>query len=290
MGTSDSDARGSTAVELLLPETWEMSPPPVPPVWSHPLFWPPATILLLLAASCAAYLLPGQASRSVGVAGFFVTLAVALAYIASISVTLALGSTCSCPCQRRPPRRSPKPEASAAEEAREPMTVNTLKVGAGIIGMSAAPGRWPRSLAGDVAHLAQVLRFDVVVTLMEDRELEYEGLSDVGSQVAAAGMDWFQFPMRDKWIPLDTASFLSKLVRPMCAWLREGKRVLVHCHGGKGRTGTAVAAVLLTSVGDENTETLGQAIERMRASRPGMLKNPWQQLYLRHLHSCLRQM
>ena len=36
---------------------------------------------------------------------------------------------------------------------------------------------------------------------------------------------------------MDGDGFLEKAVGPTCDLLRQGKRVLVHCNGGKGRTG-----------------------------------------------------
>lgn len=56
------------------------------------------------------------------------------------------------------------------------------------------------------------------------------------------------FEVRDKWIPDRTSSFVQQLVLPLAAALMEGKKVLVHCNGGKGRTGTAVAAVLMSGL------------------------------------------
>lgn len=52
-------------------------------------------------------------------------------------------------------------------------------------------------------------------------------------------------------------------------------------------TGTLVAALLMTSAGGH--QSLCSAIASMRAVRPGMLKNPLQQLYLLHLRNCLLQ-
>ena len=36
---------------------------------------------------------------------------------------------------------------------------------------------------------------------------------------------------------MDGDAFLEQAVGPTCDLLRQGKRVLVHCNGGKGRTG-----------------------------------------------------
>merc|ERR1712129_29161 len=72
-------------------------------------------------------------------------------------------------------------------------------------------------------------------------------LADFGALVASEGMVWHHLPVRDKWIPGDTWRFLTQGVAPLVQMLQDGRRVLVHCNGGKGRTGTLVAAALMTS-------------------------------------------
>ena len=54
----------------------------------------------------------------------------------------------------------------------------------------------------------------------------------------------------------------------------------VNTTGGKGRTGTVVAAVLLAL---NRAESLGDAVNQMQSARPGMLRNPLQQMYVWHL-------
>eukprot|EP00965_Chrysotila_dentata_P053089 1761964-Pleurochrysis_carterae.AAC.1 len=158
--------------------------------------------------------------------------------------------------------------------------------GGGGIGMSVAPGRRRngihRHMPTDVSRLARSLRFDVVVSLIETREMRLMGCMALGETVEAEGMVWVHFPIRDKWVPTPGMSkkLLSRVVYPVARWVSQGKRVLVHCNGGKGRTGLVVAAVLLC-MGE--CRTLAQATSRMRAAREGMLRNPLQRLYLRHL-------
>ena len=105
-----------------------------------------------------------------------------------------------------------------------------------------------RSLEDDIQELRQTYEVDTVVTLLEDRELEVMCCQSMPSVVAANQIEWLHFPIRDKWIPHNTEKFLQSCVRPIAKKLRAGKRILVHCNGGKGRTGTVVGAVLMTDI------------------------------------------
>jgi hypothetical protein len=51
--------------------------------------------------------------------------------------------------------------------------------------------------------------------------------------------------LRDKWFPSSVAAELQ-LVAELTWLLRDGHSVVIHCYGGKGRTGTVAAALLLS--------------------------------------------
>ena len=70
----------------------------------------------------------------------------------------------------------------------------------------------------------------------------------------------------DKW---QTAKALLK------NYLIDGKNIVVHCMGGKGRSGT-VAAVLLIEFGENNKE----AIEIVRKNRKGAIETKEQEDYI----------
>merc|ERR1712107_559105 len=110
-----------------------------------------------------------------------------------------------------------------------------------------------RDLEADIDCIRRLHNFDIVVTLLEYREIEVMQCENFQEVVESSGMQWVHFAVRDKWIPRDTYAF-SKLVRNLAGWLNDGRRVLVHCNGGKGRSGTVVASVLLTgSLGSERS-------------------------------------
>lgn len=162
-------------------------------------------------------------------------------------------------------------------------------IGPGTIAMSVSPGRkkglHQRELGPDMARIRAPIGADVVVTMLEQTEMGRMGCDGMAAAAAVEGLGWIGYPVRDKWIPEDSQTFINDVVRPIIGHLKAGKRVLVHCNGGKGRTGTAVAAVLMTGAGGRHS--LGSAIAAMRAARPGMLRNPLQQMYLVYLRRTL---
>jgi protein-tyrosine phosphatase len=65
--------------------------------------------------------------------------------------------------------------------------------------------------------------------------------------IHAGTLPWRQwpFPIRDFGVPDDRAAFLAR-VQAAAEHLRGGGKLLIHCHAGIGRTGTAAACVLIT--------------------------------------------
>lgn len=82
----------------------------------------------------------------------------------------------------------------------------------------------------------------------------------------------------DFWIPLDRTDALDALTETLRR-ARAGERVEVACHGGRGRTGTALAAL---AVLDGLDPRLAVAWVR-RAYHPGAVETPWQRWWIRSL-------
>ncbi|WP_088285214.1 cyclin-dependent kinase inhibitor 3 family protein [Ideonella sp. A 288] len=147
---------------------------------------------------------------------------------------------------------------------------------AGRIGLCICPGkrghslkgaRWQRDLAMDLA-VVQRWRPNAVLTLLEAHEFDLLGVPQLGPQLQARGIEWHHLPIVDMQPP--DARFeagwhrTGPLVR---RYLDQGGRVLVHCRGGLGRTGS-VAARLLVELGTPAHE----AIARVRQARPGAIE------------------
>ncbi|MFC7738150.1 hypothetical protein ACFQX4_20480 [Roseomonas sp. GCM10028921] len=157
----------------------------------------------------------------------------------------------------------------------------------GSIGMTFCPGKFhPGGLAGNWRRdlgldLDRVRDWGAVavVTLMEGHELTRYRVEEMGAEVAARGMEWLHLPIIDAGIPGPEFEAAWEEAGPrLHAWLSAGERVLLHCRGGLGRTGT-VAARLLVEAG----MAPGAAIAAVRAARAGTIESRTQEAYVRGL-------
>jgi protein-tyrosine phosphatase len=139
-----------------------------------------------------------------------------------------------------------------------PLCIDVVDVpDGGQIGMTLCPGKkqpnsvsghWQRDLATDLKAVAD-WGATAVVTLMEPKELEWVAVADMGEMVESLGMDWYHLPIRDVQPPgmrFENRWVLYGLL--LRRRLRRGEKVLIHCRGGLGRTGT-VAGRLLAELG-----------------------------------------
>jgi ADP-ribosyl-[dinitrogen reductase] hydrolase len=157
--------------------------------------------------------------------------------------------------------------------------------GGGLIGMTFCPGKhhpngahgnWSRDLPTDVEAI-RAWGAAAVVTLMEDHELVTFRVQGLGATVRASGMAWLHLPIKDRGIP--GASFedaWSVAGAELRGLLLGGRRILLHCLGGLGRTGT-IAARLLVELGVAHEE----AIRVVRDARPDTIENAEQEACVR---------
>lgn len=170
-----------------------------------------------------------------------------------------------------------------------PLRIDALQVGdrQGWIGMTICPGKKrPRSIAGDwdrdLALDIDAIRSwgaTTIVTLLEDQEFTEVAVVELPERVRNAGMQWVHIAIPDKHAP--TASFEA-------AWqehgpilhqrLERGERILIHCMGGIGRTGTVAARLLI-----ERGVPIETAIAEVRRVRNGAIETAGQEAYLRSL-------
>lgn len=138
----------------------------------------------------------------------------------------------------------------------------SLDVAGGSLALSPLPGR-----SGDPeGDLAVVLawRPDLVLTMTERPEMAARGAAGLGGRLAAAGVAWLHLPVADYGVPEGaTADRWPDASRRARAVLARGGRVLVHCHGGCGRSGMAALRLMV-----ETGEPAADALARLRAARP----------------------
>eukprot|EP01125_Pyxidicula_operculata_P019099 TRINITY_DN689_c1_g4_i1.p1 TRINITY_DN689_c1_g4~~TRINITY_DN689_c1_g4_i1.p1 ORF type:complete len:653 (-),score=260.66 TRINITY_DN689_c1_g4_i1:162-2120(-) len=157
----------------------------------------------------------------------------------------------------------------------------------GRIGICMAPGRckkkkihdWARDLSKDLDRIRNVYECDVLVSLVRRSELIDLGTPHLIEEVRKRGMEAIHFPIKDKWVP-NSMEQLINLVSLIITRLRQAKTVVVHCNGGKGRSGTVVVATLV-GLG----KTVQEAIDVVRKARSGTIRNPLQIAYVKRFRT-----
>lgn len=89
--------------------------------------------------------------------------------------------------------------------------------------------------AADMQQIADLEHIDLVVDLREE---------STGCAATRAGLIWQQIPLGDN-ADQPQAELFADAIQTVVLAYQEGKKVAFHCGGGKGRTGTVAAGVLL---------------------------------------------
>lgn len=109
------------------------------------------------------------------------------------------------------------------------------------LGMMPCPGSRSRSMEEDIDHVANVLGGKILVTLLEPSDF----VSQLADTAREYNMCWIHLPIVDFDVPKDDFEDAwvlggQKIVNE----LRNGRKVVIHCMGGKGRSGLVAAIVL----------------------------------------------
>jgi predicted protein tyrosine phosphatase len=156
----------------------------------------------------------------------------------------------------------------------------------GALGLTLAPGKhgpsyydpaeWARDLDADLDRLRHHHCADVLVSLIEDHECDLLGIPDLRGRARDAGLEVRHFPITDDSVPppwRDDA--FAQLVAGIRRSLDDGRRVVLHCRGGVGRSGL-VAAAVATTYGDD----ADAALARVRRAQRWAVETPEQEAYV----------
>ena len=131
----------------------------------------------------------------------------------------------------------------------------------------AATGSWARDLEVDL-NAIQHWGADLVLTLVEPKELVELKVPQLGQKVQNYGMKWRHLPIADYSVPDKNFEEQWQIHGPEIRnLLCNGKNVLIHCKGGLGRAGM-IAARLLVELGMMPEE----AITLVRRKRKGAIE------------------
>lgn len=130
------------------------------------------------------------------------------------------------------------------------------------IGLTILPGRKDRNrvLLEDLQTIKKE-RISNVLSLITEQEYIQYGVSDLKSELPIHGINHKQISILDQRVPSHTQ--MLEIVTWIDSILTQNQKVLVHCVGGLGRSGTVAAAYLIWKFG-MNAET---AIQKVRESR-----------------------
>lgn len=130
--------------------------------------------------------------------------------------------------------------------------------------------------------LAAICEFGArtLVTLMEEHESEGIGrsITELHDRARACGLEWHHLPIQDVSTPDDRFEDLwTYSGLRLRKTLANGGNIVVHCHGGLGRTGMLAARLLV-----EFGETPQAAISKVRQARPGSIETAAQERHVNH--------
>lgn len=158
-----------------------------------------------------------------------------------------------------------------------PLVIDSIRIPGikGMIGITSCPGMrdefvfdlYGENLVDDIESI-RAWGASVVVTLLEELELNALGVKELGKQVVALNMIWMHLPIRNMGVPDEAASDKwRRVIYCLCDLLRKGQRVVIHCKEGIGRAGI-VAARLMIELGMHPAD----AISTVQKARPGSLQ------------------
>ena len=116
--------------------------------------------------------------------------------------------------------------------------------------------------------LAAIAAWNPVAVVSMTEASEMTPCRELGVALASAGIDWLHLPIRDFSGPDGPIrDAWPETARRLHAILDDGGSVLLHCRGGKGRSGMVALRLMV-----ERGEPAAAALARLRTVRPGAVE------------------
>jgi len=134
----------------------------------------------------------------------------------------------------------------------------------------------PMPYPEDIPELTE--KFDAMVVLTYEYELYYEL-----EELVKRGIEVLYAPIEDFTAP--SLKELLEIVKWIDKRAKGGKKVLIHCLGGSGRSGTVVTAYLMYAY----RLSLKEALAKVRSLKPSAVETEEQMKVLKELEEHLKQ-
>ena len=155
-----------------------------------------------------------------------------------------------------------------------PFDILTLDNGAKLI-FTPCPGTKGVSIVDSLKSLKEA-GAQAVITMMTMAELTEKQADTIPSLCAELHMDWYHLPVEDSCAPEEPfAQAFAQQKAILLGLVETGATMVIHCHGGSGRTGM-MAAILMLELGYAPAQVKSQ----IPLIRPKSLTSPVQANYL----------
>ncbi len=144
-------------------------------------------------------------------------------------------------------------QATPRTSGSHPLIINTIAVSNGELGLTFCPGKkqlnamtgsWDRDVTLDVESV-KAWGATAVISLLEDFEYDELEVRDLPA-LYQEHFQWFNLPIPDKCAPDEAwLSHWLTLRLEFTSLLASSGKILIHCKGGFGRTGTVAALILM---------------------------------------------
>jgi len=160
----------------------------------------------------------------------------------------------------------------------------------GRLGLGMAPGRrggsitgrWERDLEADLRRIKEQYQVHTVASLLGPSEYKAMGIPGYGMRVRGHEMELLEFPIEDGGGPTNMGafdSFVEQILEP----LETGRRVLIHCLAGIGRTGVVASCVALRGGWLDGEQVVDVVKQRRRNAVETAAQAEFVQQYAQHV-------